>query len=131
MKEAKRLRRGNLRRKESALRGFLGFLKLTGGSKKDYRTWLTNYRTWRLSRLPKMISGDELDRLFNDMRRDRPSDLRDRAIFVLLTLYGTYRAQGLTPAEARRRAVEDAVERLGHSRNRKDVAAAYLSRKGA
>jgi len=45
--------------------------------------------------------------------------------------YHQYRAQGLTPAEARRRAVEDAVERLGHSRNRKDVAAAYLSRKGA
>lgn len=88
LEEAKRLRRGNLRRKESALRGFLGFLKLTGRSKKDYRTWLINYRTWRLSRLPKMISGDELDRLFNDMRRDRPSDLRDRAIFVLLTLYG-------------------------------------------
>lgn len=45
--------------------------------------------------------------------------------------YHHYRAQGLTPADARRRAVEDAVDRLGHSRNRKDVAAAYLSRKGA
>jgi hypothetical protein len=45
--------------------------------------------------------------------------------------YQHYRAQGLVPAEARRRAVEDAVERLGHSRNRKDVAAAYLARKGA
>ena len=45
--------------------------------------------------------------------------------------YHHYRAQGLNPQEARRRAVEDTVERLGHSRNRKDVAAAYLSRKGA
>jgi hypothetical protein len=27
--------------------------------------------------------------------------------------------------------MEDAVERLGHSRNRKDVAAAYLSKRGA
>jgi site-specific recombinase XerD len=42
--------------------------------------------------------------------------------------YHDYRAQGLTPEEARRRAVEDTVERLGHSRNRKDVAVAYLSR---
>ena len=42
--------------------------------------------------------------------------------------YHDYRAQGLTPEEARRRAVEDTVERLGHSRNRRDVAAAYLSR---
>jgi hypothetical protein len=41
--------------------------------------------------------------------------------------YHDYRAQGLTPEEARRRAAEDTVERLGHSRNRKDVAAAYLS----
>jgi len=45
--------------------------------------------------------------------------------------YHHYRAQGLTPAQARQRAVGDAVERLGHSRNRKDVAAAYLSRRGA
>ncbi len=42
--------------------------------------------------------------------------------------YHDYRAQGLTPKEARRRAVEDTVERLGHSRKRRDVAAAYLSR---
>jgi hypothetical protein len=42
--------------------------------------------------------------------------------------YHDYRAQGLTPEEARRRSVEDTVERLGHSRNRKDVALAYLSR---
>ena len=42
--------------------------------------------------------------------------------------YHDYRAQGLTPEEARRRAVEDTVERLGHSRNRRDVAVAYLSR---
>jgi len=42
--------------------------------------------------------------------------------------YLAYRKQGLRPAEASKRAVEDAVERLGHSRNRKDVAAAYLSR---
>jgi len=42
--------------------------------------------------------------------------------------YRDYRAQGLTPEEARRLAVEDTVERLGHSRNRKDVAMAYLSK---
>lgn len=41
--------------------------------------------------------------------------------------YHDYRAQGLMPEEAKRRAVEDTVEQLGHSRNRKDVAAAYLS----
>jgi site-specific recombinase XerD len=86
--EAKRLRRGNLRRKEQALRGFLGFLKFTGRSKKDYRLWLVNYRTWRLSSVPKTVTDDELDRLFNDTRRNRPGDLRDRAVFMLLTLYG-------------------------------------------
>jgi site-specific recombinase XerD len=42
--------------------------------------------------------------------------------------YHDYRREGLTPEEARRRAVEDTVERLGHSRNRRDVALAYLAR---
>lgn len=88
LEEAKRLRRGNLRKKESVLRGFLGFLKLTGRSKKDYRVWLINYRTWRLTRLPKTITSGDLERLFNDLRWERPADLRDRAIFILLTLYG-------------------------------------------
>lgn len=88
LEEAKRLRRGNLRKKESVLRGFFGFLKLTGRSKKDYRAWLVNYRTWRLTRLPKAITGGDLERLFHDLRRERPGDLRDRAIFILLTLYG-------------------------------------------
>lgn len=41
--------------------------------------------------------------------------------------YFAYRKQGLTPAEASQLAAQDAVERLGHSRNRKDVAAAYLA----
>jgi len=44
--------------------------------------------------------------------------------------YHDYRAEGMTPEEARQRAVEDTVERLGHSRNRKDVALAYLGRQG-
>lgn len=42
--------------------------------------------------------------------------------------YLYYRQQGLRPAEASSRAAQDAVERLGHSRNRRDVAAAYLNR---
>jgi len=35
---------------------------------------------------------------------------------------------GMTPKEARRKAVEEVVEHLGHSRNRKDLAEAYLRR---
>jgi len=42
-------------------------------------------------------------------------------------LYWQYAAQGLTPQEARRIAVEDTVEHLGHSRTRRDLAAAYLT----
>jgi len=40
--------------------------------------------------------------------------------------YKEYLHQGLSPRDARRRAIEDVVEHLGHSRNRKDLALAYL-----
>lgn len=43
------------------------------------------------------------------------------------TLYWKYAAEGLTPREARAKAVEDTVEHLGHSRGRRDLAAAYLA----
>jgi len=56
---------------------------------------------------------------------------RTAAVDFCNNRYNNYRAQGLAPEEARQRAVEDTVERLGHSRNRKDVAAAYLSKWGA
>ena len=41
--------------------------------------------------------------------------------------YKEYLKEGKSPKEARRLAVQDTVELLGHSRNRKDLAAAYLS----
>lgn len=41
--------------------------------------------------------------------------------------YHDYAGQGLPCKEARNRAVQDTVEHLGHSRNRKDLAVAYLS----
>jgi hypothetical protein len=41
-------------------------------------------------------------------------------------LYRKYAGDGLTPKAARERAVQDTVEHLGHSRNRRDLAAAYL-----
>jgi len=42
--------------------------------------------------------------------------------------YEEYLKKGHTPQKARELAVQDTIEHLGHSRNRKDLAAAYLSR---
>ena len=35
--------------------------------------------------------------------------------------------KGMTPEQASLRAIQDTVEHLGHSRNRRDLAKAYLS----
>lgn len=43
-----------------------------------------------------------------------------------LEIYGRLTAEGMSPAEARREARAEAVERLGHSRDRGDQAACYL-----
>jgi hypothetical protein len=40
--------------------------------------------------------------------------------------YREHCASGLSPQEARERAVADTVEHLGHSRTRRDLASAYL-----
>jgi hypothetical protein len=42
--------------------------------------------------------------------------------------YRDHLNDGKTTKDARRRAVEETVEHLGHSRNRRDQAAAYLRR---
>jgi hypothetical protein len=42
-------------------------------------------------------------------------------------LYKDYAKSGHSPKEARKLAVEDTIEHLGHSRTRKDLASAYLS----
>ena len=44
--------------------------------------------------------------------------------------YGRRLAEGLSPGEASRRAQEDAVERLGHSRDRADQRRCYLRAAG-
>jgi hypothetical protein len=56
---------------------------------------------------------------------------RDCAVDFKNTRYREYLAAGMSPKEAREQAVRDAIELLGHSRNRGDVAQAYLGRRGA
>ncbi|HEX7899266.1 MAG TPA: site-specific integrase [Planctomycetota bacterium] len=51
---------------------------------------------------------------------------RTSAVELKNRRYREHLAFGMTTGKARKQAVEDTVEHLGHSRNRKDLAAAYL-----
>ena len=44
--------------------------------------------------------------------------------------YQDHLKKGKTTKKARQLAVEETVEHLGHSRNRRDLAAAYLGKRG-
>jgi hypothetical protein len=53
---------------------------------------------------------------------------RTSAVEIKNAKYRDHRKDGKTPKKARQLAVQDTVEHLGHSRNRKDLALAYLGR---
>ena len=55
------------------------------------------------------------------------SQRRTSAVEAKNAKYLDYLKDGKTTRDARRLAVEETVEHLGHSRNRKDQARAYLS----
>lgn len=88
MSEARRMGHLGFQAKSTALRAFFRFLTLTGRSKRDLASWLVRYRRYRLGHVPRTIEPDALYRLFEDMKAGRACDLRDRAAFLLLALYG-------------------------------------------
>jgi site-specific recombinase XerD len=77
-----------LRVTQTGLRAFFRFLRLTGRCEKDLAAYLIHYTTFSQARVPKTLPPDDLYRIFDSMKRNRPGDIRDRAIFLLLTFYG-------------------------------------------
>ena len=85
---AERLGPVSLRQVQMVLRSFLRFLHMTDRYDRDLSSCLVPFRVWSLSRVPRSVSPEELERAFRDTGGDAHRDLRDRAVLLLLTLYG-------------------------------------------
>jgi integrase/recombinase XerD len=73
---------------QTTLRSFFRFLNVAGHLKKRLDQYLVSFRAYRLARVPKTVALEDLYRLFDDMKGNRPIDIKDRAVLLLLTLYG-------------------------------------------
>lgn len=86
--EARRLGYASVGRSTSALRVFLRFLHTSGRCPKPLDQYLLSFRKFHLGRVPPQIPPEDLYRLFEDVKGDDPLSARDRAVLLLLTLYG-------------------------------------------
>ncbi len=85
---AERLGPVSLRQVQMVLRSFLRFLHMTSRYDRDLSSCLVSFRVWSLSRVPRSVSPEDLERAFRDTRGDTHRDLRDRAVLLLLAVYG-------------------------------------------
>ncbi len=86
--QAKTLGHLGLGNAQTALRSFFRFLRIREKCSKELDLYLIRYRTYRLARVPRTATPDELYRLFEDVQGNSPAAIRDRAVLLLITLYG-------------------------------------------
>jgi len=72
----------------TSLRAFLRFLNFCGESRDDLALAIPAVAHWRLARLPRCLSAEEVDRLVAACDGTDPRRLRDRAIVLLLVRLG-------------------------------------------
>lgn len=72
----------------TSLRAFLGFLNFRGKSRDDLALAIPAVARWRLARLPRCLSAEEVDRLVAACNGTDPRRLRDRAIVLMLARLG-------------------------------------------
>lgn len=72
----------------TSLRSFLRFLTFSGASDLDLASAVPAFASWRLARLPRCLSEDEVARLIATCDGDAPGQVRDRAILLLLARLG-------------------------------------------
>jgi site-specific recombinase XerD len=72
----------------TSLRAFLRFLNFRGETRNDLAIAIPAVAHWRLARLPRCLSAEELDRLIAACDGKGPGRLRDRAIVLLLARLG-------------------------------------------
>jgi site-specific recombinase XerD len=72
----------------TSLRAFLRFLNFQGESREDLALAIPAVAHWRLARLPRCLSAEEVDRLITTCNGTAPGRLRDRAILLMLARLG-------------------------------------------
>jgi site-specific recombinase XerD len=72
----------------TSLRAFLRYLSFTGESREDLALAVPSIASWRLARLPRCLSEEELTRVIAACDGTTPGRLRDRAILLLLSRLG-------------------------------------------
>ena len=72
----------------TSLRAFLRFLNFRGECRDDLATAIPAVAHWRLARLPRCLSAEEVDRLIAASNGTTPVRLRDRAILLMLARLG-------------------------------------------
>lgn len=80
--------RGSLRAYVEALRAFFRHAERRGWCVPGIATAITSPRVFREERLPSGPSWEDVQRLLASAHTDRPKDIRDRAVIMLLATYG-------------------------------------------
>lgn len=76
-----------------SVRSILRFLHFRRVLPDDLSRQMITPRTWRLARLPKAFSAEEIDRLLANLRSKTPYDCRERLMMLLFMRYGLRRGE--------------------------------------
>ena len=79
---------GTNQKRITSLRSFLRFLNASGASCIDLAEAVPAIASWRLARLPRCLTEDEVVRLIATCAGNAPGCVRDRAILLLLVRLG-------------------------------------------
>jgi site-specific recombinase XerD len=79
---------GTNQKRITSLRSFLLFLNACGRSRSELADAVPAIASWRLARLPRCLSEDEVTRLITACDGTAPGRVRDRAIVLLLARLG-------------------------------------------
>jgi len=79
---------GTNQKRITSLRSFLRFLDASGESRIDLADAVPTIASWRLARLPRCLTEDEVARLIATCDGTAPGWVRDRAILLLLVRLG-------------------------------------------
>jgi site-specific recombinase XerD len=85
---ARRCGAGTTQKLTTSLRAFLRYLSFCGATRADLALAVPAIAHWRLARLPRCLSGNEVDRLIAACDGSTPVRLRERAIVLLLLRLG-------------------------------------------
>lgn len=72
----------------TSLRAFIRFLSFRGECRADLSIAIPAVAHWRLARLPRCLSAEEVNRLIASSNGTTPGRLRDRAILLMLARLG-------------------------------------------